>query len=71
MTALIFGRLQRSRLYHEHHVPEFSFSAIDGPTAVAFDGEVDGQHEHADFSVRYRVLPVFCPHPRRRWPHHH
>ena len=70
MTALIFGRLQR-RLYHPHHVPEFSFSAVDGPTAVAFDGEVDGQHEHADFSVRYRVLPVFCPLGRRRWPHHH
>jgi diacylglycerol kinase family enzyme/membrane-associated phospholipid phosphatase len=65
MTALMLGRLPRSRLYHEHHVPEFSFRSVDGPTAVAMDGEVDGQHEHARFSVRYRALPVFCP-PRRR-----
>jgi hypothetical protein len=65
MTALIFGRLERSRLYHEHHVPEFSFSSVDGPTAVALDGEVDGYHEHASFSVRYRVLQVLCPPARR------
>ena len=65
MTALIFGRLERSRLYHEHHVPELTFSAVDGPTAVAMDGEVDGQHQQFRFSVRYRVLPIFCPLPRR------
>ncbi|WP_231977666.1 bifunctional phosphatase PAP2/diacylglycerol kinase family protein [Mycobacterium sp. E2989] len=65
MTALMLGRLQRSRLYHEHHVPEFSFRSVDGPTAVAMDGEVDGQHEHARFTVRYRALPVFCPSRRR------
>jgi len=65
MTAMMAGRLVRSRLYHEQHVPEFSFSCVDGPTAIAFDGEVDGQHEHARFSVRYRALPVFCPRPRR------
>lgn len=61
MTALMLGRLERSRLYHEHHVPEFSFTSVDGPTAVALDGEVDGCHDHASFSVRYRVLRVFCP----------
>ncbi|MGO9924726.1 MAG: bifunctional phosphatase PAP2/diacylglycerol kinase family protein [Mycobacterium sp.] len=61
MTALMLGRLERSRLYHEHHVPEFSFTSVDGPTAVALDGEVDGYHDHASFSVRYRVLRVFCP----------
>ena len=65
MTALMFGRLERSRLYHEHHVPEFTFSAVDGPTAIAMDGEVDGQHQQFRFSVRYRVLPIFCPLPRR------
>jgi diacylglycerol kinase family enzyme/membrane-associated phospholipid phosphatase len=59
MTALMAGRLARSRLYHEQHVPEFSFRCVDGPTAVAFDGEVNGQHEHADFWVRYRALSVF------------
>ena len=65
MTALMAGRLVRSRLYHEQHVPEFSFSCVDGPTAIAFDGEVDGEHDHANFSIRYRVLPVFRPQPRR------
>jgi undecaprenyl-diphosphatase len=65
MTALLFGRLERSRLYHEHHVPEFTFSAVDGPTAIAMDGEVDGQHQQFRFSIRYRVLPIFSPQPRR------
>ena len=63
MTALMVGRLVRNRLYHEEHVPEFSFSCVDGPTAVAFDGGVDGQHQQASFTVRYRALPVFCPSP--------
>lgn len=61
MTALLLGQLERSRLYQEQHVPEFTFTSLDGPTAVAMDGEVDGAHNHARFSVRYRVLPVFCP----------
>jgi diacylglycerol kinase family enzyme/membrane-associated phospholipid phosphatase len=65
MTALMLGRLQRSRLYHEFHVPQFSFTCIDGPSPVAHDGEVSGRYERATFSVRYRVLPVFGP-PRRR-----
>ena len=54
MTALMFGRLERSRLYHEHHVPEFTFSAVDGPTAIAMDGEVDGHHQHVSLQ---RSLP--------------
>ena len=65
MTAVMLGRLQRSRLYHELHVPQFSFTAVDGPTAVALDGEVNGQYEHASFHARYRVLQVFRP-PRQR-----
>ena len=65
MTALVLGRLQRSRLYHEHHVPEFSFTSVDGPTPVAHDGEVSRRYEHASFIVRYRALPVFGPRPRR------
>jgi diacylglycerol kinase family enzyme/membrane-associated phospholipid phosphatase len=65
MTAMMAGRLVRSPLYHEQHVPEFSFSCVDGPTAVAFDGEVDGQYEHATFGVRYRALPVFGHQLRR------
>ena len=59
MMAILFGRLAGSPLYHEHHVPEFSFTSLDGPTAVARDGEVDGLHERATFSVRHRALTVF------------
>ncbi len=65
MTALMLGRLQRSRLYHELHVPEFSFTSVDGPTAVALDGEVAGHYQRASFSVRYRAVAVFRPLPRR------
>ena len=65
MTALMLGRLQRSSLYHEQHVPEFSFTPIDGPTAVALDGEVVGYHDHASFRACYRALPVFCPRAHR------
>ncbi|MGH3674836.1 MAG: bifunctional phosphatase PAP2/diacylglycerol kinase family protein [Mycobacterium sp.] len=61
LTALALGRLERSPLYHELRVPEFSFTAVDGPTPLARDGEVGIECEKASFSVRYRVLPVFCP----------
>ena len=61
LTALMLGRLQRSRLYHEMHVPQFSFTCVDGPTTFAHDGEVSGQYEHLSLRVRYRVLPVFGP----------
>ena len=61
LTALALGRLQRSPLYHELQVPEFSFTAVDGPTVVARDGEVDDECEHASFVAKYRVLPVFSP----------
>ena len=30
----------RSPLYHEMRVPEFEFTAVDGPTILAHDGEV-------------------------------
>ena len=61
LTALALGRLQRSRLYHELQVPEFSFSAIDGPTVIARDGEVGSECDQADFIARYRILQVFRP----------
>jgi diacylglycerol kinase family enzyme/membrane-associated phospholipid phosphatase len=61
LTALALGRLLRSPLYHELQVPEFSFSAVDGPTVIAHDGEVGDEYEHASFSAKYRVLPVFRP----------
>lgn len=61
LTALALGRLQRSPLYHELQVPEFSFSAVDGPTVVAHDGEVGEKYDEARFVVKYRILPVFRP----------
>ena len=65
LTSLLLGRLERSALYHERQVPEFSFESLDGPTVIATDGEVGSEHESASFSVRYRALPVFSPPPRR------
>ena len=61
ITSLALGRLERSPLYHEMRVPEFSFEAMDGPTVLALDGEVGSEVTKASFSVRYRALPVFRP----------
>lgn len=63
LTALALGRLVRSPLYHEMRVPEFRFTAVDGPTMLARDGEVGIECTEASFSARYRVLPVFRPLP--------
>lgn len=61
LTALALGRLERSPLYHELQVPEFAFTAVDGPTVIARDGEVGDEYEKASFVAKYRVLPVFRP----------
>ena len=61
VTSLALGRLERSPLYHELRVPEFAFESVDGPTALALDGEVGTELTRASFSVRYRALPVFRP----------
>ena len=63
LTSLILGRLERSPLYHELQVPEFTFSALDGPTAIAHDGELGIECKEATFTARYRALPVFRPLP--------
>ncbi|OBI82026.1 bifunctional phosphatase PAP2/diacylglycerol kinase family protein [Mycobacterium sp. 1245805.9] len=63
LTALALGRLPRSPLYHELQVPEFSFSAVDGPTVIAHDGEVGERYDHASFCAKYRILSVFRPPP--------
>ncbi|HET6732880.1 bifunctional phosphatase PAP2/diacylglycerol kinase family protein, partial [Mycobacterium sp.] len=63
LVSLVLGRLVRSPLYHEMRVPEFKFTAVDGPTVLALDGEVGTECTEATFSVRYRVLPVFRPLP--------
>ena len=61
--ALALGRLERSPLYHELQVPQFSFEAVDGPVTLARDGEVDGAYERARFTARYRALQVYRPAP--------
>lgn len=63
VSSLALGRLERSPLYHEMRVPEFAFSAVDGPTVVALDGEVGTRYTEASFNVKYRALPVFRPLP--------
>lgn len=61
LASLMLGRLERSPLYHELRVPEFCFTAVDGPTALAHDGEIGAKYTEAAFSVDYRALPVFRP----------
>ncbi len=63
VTSLALGRLERSPLYHEMRVPEFAFTAVDGPTILAHDGEIGTECTEATFSVNYRALPVFRPLP--------
>jgi diacylglycerol kinase family enzyme/membrane-associated phospholipid phosphatase len=63
LMALVLGRLERSPLYHELRVPEFSLTAVDGPTVLAHDGEVGTECRDATFRVRYRALAVFRPLP--------
>lgn len=65
LAALALGRLQRSPLYHEMQVPQFSFAAVDGPTLIAHDGELGEKYDQASFAAQYRALPVFRPLPRR------
>jgi undecaprenyl-diphosphatase len=60
-ASVALGQLERSPLYHELQVPEFRFTAVDGPTTVAHDGEVGEALSEASFTVRYRALPVFRP----------
>ncbi|MGH3724764.1 MAG: diacylglycerol kinase family protein [Mycobacterium sp.] len=61
LGALALGRLQRSPLYHELQVPEFAFTAVDGPTVLARDGEAGDKYAEARFKVMYRALAVFRP----------
>jgi diacylglycerol kinase family enzyme/membrane-associated phospholipid phosphatase len=63
LVSLVLGRLERSPLYHELQVPEFSFTALDGPTAIAHDGELGIECRDATFIAHYRALPVFRPLP--------
>ena len=45
-------------------VPEFRFTAVDGPTASwPMTARSGIECDEASFSVRYRALPVFRPLP--------
>jgi undecaprenyl-diphosphatase len=63
LTALALGRLERSPLYHELQVPEFSLSVVDGPTVIACDGEIGDEYDAVNFTAKYRILRVFRPLP--------
>ncbi|MCV7382240.1 phosphatase PAP2 family protein [Mycolicibacter longobardus] len=68
LAAVLTGRLQRSRLYHELRVPQFRFTAVDGPVPIACDGEVHSPCAEAEFTACYRALQVFRPvPPGTRW----
>lgn len=64
LGSLATGRLERSPLYHEMQVPQFSFSAVDDPVVVAHDGEIGETYREATFRVAYRALSVCAPSPR-------
>ncbi|OBK93721.1 phosphoesterase [Mycobacterium asiaticum] len=61
LAALILGRLERSPLYHEMQVPEFTFTTVDGPTVVAHDGEIGEEYGEVTFAAKYRALAVYRP----------
>ena len=71
LVALVLGRLARSPLYHEMRVPEFKFTAVDGPTVLAHDGEVGTECTEAISACDtgcFRCFVRFRDRPRRR--HH-
>lgn len=59
IAAPLLGRLERSPLYHELQVPEFSLEVLYGPTPIARDGEVGAARARASFATRYRALAVY------------
>ena len=61
LAALATGRLRSCRLYHELRVPRFGFTALDGPTPLACDGEIEMSCATAEFTSSYRALRVFRP----------
>ena len=65
MTALMIGRLERSPLYHEQHVPELASPPLTARPPSRWTASWTDTTSTLASSVRYRVLPVFCPLPRR------
>ena len=43
--------------------PEFAFTAVDGGTESAHDGEIGTECDEARSSGNHRALPVFRPLP--------
>lgn len=58
LSSLVTGLLQRSKLYHEMQVPEFTFTTPE-PTTIAHDGEVGEAYTSAHFRAAYRTLKVY------------
>ena len=58
LGSLVTGLLQRSKLYHEMQVPEFTFTTAE-PTTIAHDGEVGESYTSARFRAEYRTLKVY------------
>ncbi|WP_040518821.1 bifunctional phosphatase PAP2/diacylglycerol kinase family protein [Gordonia aichiensis] len=58
LTSLATGLLQRSRLYTEMQVPEFTFTSTE-PVTIAHDGEVGESYTSARFRAGYRTLKVY------------
>ncbi len=61
LISVMLGRLANSPLYHEMQVPEFTMTAVDGPTMVAHDGEIGEPRRNAHFRVAYRRLVTYAP----------
>ncbi len=61
LSALITGRLGRSRLYREIAAPQFDLQFPDGPVPTAQDGEVGPQESRMEVVVHYRALTVYRP----------
>ena len=59
MLAALTGRLDRTGLYREDRVSELEVVALDGPTAVALDGDVRTRTDRARFRVDHRALTVY------------
>ncbi len=64
LGAVLTGRLGRSPLYHELHVPEATIELHGGAAPLARDGEVMESASIMRLSTRYRALTVYRPSDR-------
>lgn len=59
MAAALVGRLDRSPLYRETRVSDLEVVSLDGPTAIALDGEVRSRRDRATFRVVHQAITVY------------